>query len=114
MPSTKCIVKSCKLGAYECGYCQYHYYMFKGLFDESKVEGYQHKTSHKKRCKKCKYYCKNTKSCDYIIIEYEPRPCPADEHCTCFVRATDTTQSIGDDFYEEDILQEMSEEDRGY
>lgn len=113
MQSTKCAVKSCRLGVYKSGYCQFHYHLFKSYIEEDKVEGYQHKTSHKKRCKKCRYYCRKTNSCDYIVIELKPRPCPADEHCTCFVRDT-AKQRIGDELYEDDILQQMSEDDRGY
>lgn len=38
--------------------------------------------SHNPYCLPCIYYGKNTRSCDYILMEDRRRPCPGGEGCT--------------------------------
>lgn len=38
--------------------------------------------NHDPWCVKCIYYAKSTRSCDYILIEDHPRPCPGGQGCT--------------------------------
>lgn len=46
------------------------------------------------RCKDCVYYRSNSTghsvlpTCDYILVEYHSRGCPAGDECTHFVMAT--------------------------